>query len=517
MSGTPVSFLGNSRVAMYYINDAHGQNMHGLKNTSDAYDLKYKNRNDIDSFKVSSGDIMIGTPDTPPPRTAIWTKFLNIIGIDVAAIGNHELEISGDRFAKEVENSNFKYLSANIKPKKGTALDTLAKNNVIAKSTTIERNGEVYGFIGVSPNNLHDVVCHESKVEEEIAVMDVNETLQAIQEEVNKLPTDRIFLLSHLGDPIDKLVTQNVSGIDVIIGGHSHDLHKGIVPGENLFTSPTGDPVLITQAGRDGNSGILEVEFDDKGRIIPEKSVNLVTMADLSLKNEDITKLRKDVLGDPIPITSLHETLFTPQNANLSENKVASLVADAMKYSTGSDIAFINSGNIRGALYEGDVNLLDIDDIAPFRQTLYKTQVTEKDIVTALKHSATSFVDENKKPGLLQVAGMEYEVSSDGRLLKASILKDDNTKETLNINNPSVEKSYSAVYDSFLLSGKLGFDMLKRDKASLEEIEGKRDSNQGYFNFSKAEALETYLKENFAGTEIPIQKNSRIKTVAIST
>ena len=50
----------------------------------------------------------------------------------------------------------------------------------------------------------------------------------------------------------DKRIAQETSGIDIIIGGHTHDLLQGIEEGKNLLYSKSNEPVIITQAGKDG-------------------------------------------------------------------------------------------------------------------------------------------------------------------------------------------------------------------------------------------------------------------------
>ena len=91
---------------------------------------------------------------------------------------------------------------------------------------------------------------------EGITIDDKEQTIKELQEEVAKLQqqgVNKIILLSHEGNTVEKEIAQRVTGIDVILGGHSHDLIEGVTPGENLFYSPSGEPVVITQAGRDGN------------------------------------------------------------------------------------------------------------------------------------------------------------------------------------------------------------------------------------------------------------------------
>ena len=65
---------------------------------------------------------------------------------------------------------------------------------------------------------------------------------------------------------LDKKLAQSLDGVDIIVGGHSHDKIKGAKEGENLVRSKSGEPVIILQTGENAeNYGILDVEFDTNG------------------------------------------------------------------------------------------------------------------------------------------------------------------------------------------------------------------------------------------------------------
>ena len=76
----------------------------------------------------------------------------------------------------------------------------------------------------------------------DITVDNVKETIEDIQTEANILQSqgiNKIILLSHLGYTLDKIIANQTQGIDVILGGHSHDLLFDVKEGENLFYSKT--------------------------------------------------------------------------------------------------------------------------------------------------------------------------------------------------------------------------------------------------------------------------------------
>ena len=95
---------------------------------------------------------------------------------------------------------------------------------------------------------------------------------KAVKESVKALQTQKvniIIVLSHLGLPFDEELARNVSGVDLIVGGHTHDY---IGPGSPLGPypiverSPSGKPVLIvTTSGEAKFLGHLEMNFNKEG------------------------------------------------------------------------------------------------------------------------------------------------------------------------------------------------------------------------------------------------------------
>ena len=80
-----------------------------------------------------------------------------------------------------------------------------------------------------------------------------------------------IILLSHLGLYQDRGIAQSVSGLSVIVGGHTHILLSNTDPHVAgpcpvVETSPAKQPVLIVNAGCYGDYlGVLDVTLDEQG------------------------------------------------------------------------------------------------------------------------------------------------------------------------------------------------------------------------------------------------------------
>ena len=73
---------------------------------------------------------------------------------------------------------------------------------------------------------------------------------------------DAVVLLSHNGMDVDLKLASRVTGIDVILGGHTHDA----VP-QPITVTNAGGVTLVTNAGSNGKFlGVLDLELA-KGKV----------------------------------------------------------------------------------------------------------------------------------------------------------------------------------------------------------------------------------------------------------
>ena len=456
---------GPTKTSIFYINDVHGQvpKMQRLVSASHHAGLN-ASQNGADILKVCAGDTFIGSDEK---RNLAAARFLDTAGIHAHALGNHEFDITASICGNLLKNSNVKTLGMNLNfPNQNSAL---AQN--VLRSTVVEgESGEKYGLIGIQPSDLASRI-KKKEILEGITTDDKEQTIRELQEEVNKLNQqgiNKIVLLSHEGNAVEREIAQNVSGIDVIIGGHSHDLIEGVTHGENLLYSPSGEPVVITQAGRDGNHyGILNLEFNEKGQITGVQN-NIV---DTNVHNPNIvmTKTVDSILGKSPEIGMLNHVDSIPKNNLLEENPWADFVADALKTNLDADIVLINSANFRGSVDHGIVTERDITSIFPFNNKLYKVRLNEEDLVEAIKKCGKSLSSKNSKPGILQVSGLTYTLDSQGNLTSLYYIDKQGNKNEIDVNDPDDDKIYTAIYDEFLVGGGDDLEMLERDDDEIIE------------------------------------------------
>lgn len=436
-----------TNTSILYVNDVHGKmtNMERICSVANAFDDSIDSKTN-DKLKLASGDIILGANYT---SNRVAANFLNWIGISANALGNHELDVVPSKLAELLNHANYKLLAINA-----TVDEKSPMAGRIGKSIVEERNGKKYGIIGIAPSDMLERVKLNDSMRE-IKIDDFDTTLKKVQEEVDRLKGEginKIIVLSHSGFKNDKKLAQNTSGIDVILGGHTHTLLTDVREGVNLFKSKSGEPVVITQAGKDGeNVGILNLVFDKNGVI--EKVQNNVVNTRQFNRNLISRSAVETILGKPEVIGTVKMAAPPPIDRLIENNPHGNVVADAMRNELNTDIAILNAGNIRGHFDVGKIDSRLINDITPFEDKMLIGKLSEKDIVDALKVGGNSLKHSSHKPGILLVSGLKYKMTTSGDLKELAFVDKNGVEHPIDINNPSTERKYTVAMDDFFATG----------------------------------------------------------------
>ena len=446
-----------------YVNDTHGQTNNMMRILSGLNG----------DLIVSAGDNDIGDEKNKAIHKATF-KFLNIGNITATALGNHEMDTTQEDLIDSIKEYNGDILTINMKKDKLEEQDisevkSLGRAdllNYIKPSKVVEIKGEKIGLLGTAPIDLLDRLTHPN-YHTDCHVNKLDESIQDIQNEVNNLKNqgiNKIVLLSHLGLKKDKQVAQQTDGIDVIISGHSHELVEGITEGENLFYSKTGEPVVLTEAGRDGNYfGKLNLTFSDDG-VITKAQNNL---GDTSLYHRNLVNqyIFNNVIGKPEKIGYVKEAPLPPKSLT-EENPHANFVCDIMKEETGSDIAIWHNCGVRNFFHQGELDSRDVKEISPFLDYVAVAEVSEKTMVDLFKKAIKdTYSSSSKKPGLFAVSGLNYTVDTqNGKLTEMIFIDKQGKTHKIDIDNPSGTKKYKIVTDEFLMSAGADFNILAKEE-----------------------------------------------------
>jgi len=479
-----------------YVNDLHGQTNNMMRILSGI-------KGDI---ILSGGDNSIGDEKNRSIHDAT-AKFLNLAGIKGTALGNHEMDTKQGDLKETASKFNGDILAVNIeqKPLKEQKADEIEKYNktdikdFIKPSVIINIKGEKIGLIGTTPVDLTERATHPD-YHKDCKAHDLDKTTELIQQEIKNLKeqgVNKIILLSHLGIARDKEVAKNTDGIDVIIGGHTHELLEGIKEEENLVYSKTGEPVIITEAGKDGKHfGELNLTFSKNGVI--QKAQN--NLGDTSLYHRNLVHqyMFNEILGKPEPVGFIEYAPPAPKSL-LEENPHANFMCDAMRYEMGADIGIWNNAGTRNYFKKGNIDSSDIKEIAPFADNISVADISEKTLVNAFKTAVeVSYTSHGNKPGLLAVSGLNYTVNPNTKKLVGMNFIDKNgIAHKIDIDNPSDDKKYKVVADSFIMTWGKEFGVLAQKDECTE------------YPFNKAFLTCEYIKH--LNKPIVINQTGRIK------
>lgn len=483
--------------SIFYVNDIHSnlKNLEKLKSASDYYDTFVPSKN-VDKLKFSAGDIGVGR-DASFNRLAV--DFQNVTNIMASAGGNHEFDLNKKDLVDVLKKANYKFMGMNVEIPDDTQENKALKEKLV-KSYIQEQNGEQYGVIGLMP---FDFEFHLSDPDEykDFNVLSLDKTAPIMQKEIDSLKEkgiNKIIVLSHCGYTADKELAQKVDGIDVIIGGHTHDLIEGIEQGKNLFYSKnTGEPTIITQAGKNGDHfGILNLEFDENGVI--KKAQNNVGVTDNFPKSMVMKFFTDKILGQPEVVGEI-KSAPVHKHSLITENPGVNFLADAERSELDVDIAMINAGNIRASLEPGKLTNRDLQIITPFDNKLWIMKLTEAELISAVKAGAASLSTVDNTPGLLQFSGLKYTINKSGDVKDMTFVDKEGKESTIDVKNPNPFKTYKVVVDDFIAKGGNGY------------LSGRQDNVLQKFNFDKNKLVADYFKKQTEPVEI--KSETRISIV----
>ncbi len=485
-----------NKLSIYYYNDTHGNTdqMVDVINNAKKFQEKSKDTNDT-TFILSAGDNCSGAD--PKKNEFIFNLMQNIMSVDVSAVGNHEVDATDKGFFDAAKDKNITFVATNVE-----FSDENKMKNIVKKSIVKEKNGVKYGFIGTMPIDFK--TCTKEESQKGLEVMDLDHTIIALQDEINNLKAQgvsRIILLSHTGYDVDKKIVSQLDGVDIVVGGHTHSVVEGAKRNENVLKSKSGEPVIITQGGENGQYyGILNVQFNNNGQLTKVNN-NLIQTTNRA-KSPVIEYVKNQDLGESPHVATIKQSESLPKNRRMEPSGWTEMMADSMKAELDGDIAIINSANIRKVPKEGNLTQRDVMESAPMKNKLLKVQITQKQLVDAVKNASLStMTSPDGYPGLLQGSGFSYKIDDKGKLLEFNIIDKKGNVTPVDVNNPSEDITYTAIYDSFVA------------KADGETPELAPKFKAQEFDFDKDETMCKYLSKRADKEGLVIKRDNRIEIV----
>jgi 5'-nucleotidase len=208
---------------------------------------------------LDAGDIFQGTPYFNLYKGEPEIKAMSAMRYDAVTMGNHDFDAGIEGYVKQLPHANFPVLVANY-DFTGTELEGRTK-----PYTIISKGGIKVGIFGLGiqlKGLVPDDAYGSTQYLEPIQIA------QSIADRLRKREhCDLVICLSHLGYEYDyrkvsdKILAKETSGIDLIIGGHTHTFLEK----PTLLRNKNSGEVLINQVGWAGlRLGRIDYIFDNK-------------------------------------------------------------------------------------------------------------------------------------------------------------------------------------------------------------------------------------------------------------
>ncbi|OES45008.1 5'-nucleotidase C-terminal domain-containing protein [Domibacillus iocasae] len=439
------------------------------------------------SLLVDAGDVFSGTLYFNEFKGQADLEFMNLLGYDAMTFGNHEFDLGTEPLAEFIKNARFPFVSANVNASSDSHLSSLMNETVtdapmdgkVYNGIIKEVDGEKVGIFGLTTAETKTISSPGDGVVFENYIEEAEKAVSSFEAE----GVSKIVALSHIGfqdggGDNDVTLAKEVEGIDVIVGGHSHDQL------DEPYIDETGDePTIIVQANEYNKFvGTLDVIFDEDGLVI-EYAGGLIKVDE---QNEDDTY----VFEENEEVKNILATKYTPAidkmkakvvgsasaaldgeraSVRTKETDLGNLITDAMlakakTIDAETVIALQNGGGIRASIDAGDITMEEVLTVMPFGNALAIMDLTGAEIKAALEHSVSADLDPetntlSQNGAFLQVAGLKFTYDSSktaGARVTSVEVKEGGTYKVLD-----AAKTYAVATNAFTAKGGDNYEVFK--------------------------------------------------------
>ena len=418
--------------------------------------LKARNPNNL---VVAAGDLTSASPfvssqflDEPSILA------LNLIGLDLNAVGNHEFDRGPDELKRLQEGgcvkhtarapcrvdpsfpgASFRYLAANVRTRDGDTLFPGAAIRTVGKGKRTAR----VGFIGLTLRTTPSLVVPTAVAS--LTFDDEAKTINALVPKLRAEGADAIVVLIHQGlytkvgyndkscggvsGDLLPILAQLDPAVDVVVSGHTHRAYVC-----DYGTIDPTRPILVTSAGRNGTLLTdIELAIDPVSRRVTAKRAdNLIVQGvpyagaagPVPLRPEHpvypaeprVAALVERYVAAANPIAARvvgrMSGSATRQRTASGESVAGNLIADVQRQATGADLAFMNGEGLRADLIpaaDGSVTYGQLYAVTPFGNVLQVKGMTGAQIRGVLEQQFDSASNTAERPNMMMVSrGVTY-------------------------------------------------------------------------------------------------------------
>ncbi len=367
---------------------------------------------------VDNGDAVQGDTIGAISKGEDIIGIMNMVGYDVAGLGNHEFDYGMKQFNKFSTNLNCGYVCANFR-----SLET--GKLMLPPYKIIKYGKKKVAYVGVdTPETMIQVsvATFRDKNGKQLYSFDWDDLRQTMYQDVQeaidqarKEGADYVILLAHLGEKRPRAEWQspnliaNIQGADLLIDGHTHSVIPGIKAKDK-----TGKEITIVQTG-------TKLNHLGKATILPTGEITVELLENLDVEPDaKVTELIADIRKQHA--AKLETPLGTSDFPLLAKNKdgswivrahesnLADFVTDAFRITYNADIGLVNGGGLRNNIEQGTLTYGSAFSVLPFGNQICVAKVKGKTLVDELEYGFRTLPANSGE--MLHVSGMTFTVDT---------------------------------------------------------------------------------------------------------
>jgi 5'-nucleotidase / UDP-sugar diphosphatase len=375
---------------------------------------------------------------------------------DIFVPGNHEFDAGKENYLKLTKAAKYPTFAANLRAADGGLLPGHQDRKII------DLGPVKIGIFGVTL-----AATPLMSAPGDLKFLDEMATVREQSKALKDAGADMIVAVTHTDFTRDLEIARSRL-VDVLLTGHDHDLRliydnrtvmvESGEEGENV----TAIDIYATIGERDGKRNVTWLP---RFRVIDSATVTPDPEA-LAIVKRYEGELSKE-LDVELGVTAV-DLDSRSASVRSQETAMGNLIADAMRVSTGADVAITNGGGIRGNKQYpagAKISRRDILTELPFGNATAMAEITGKDIKDALENGVSQI--DNRAGRFPQISGMV--ITIDAKAPVGSRI----TAIQLGGKDIDPAAKYKVATNDFMLTGGDGYSALGRGRTLIGKTDGK--------------------------------------------
>ncbi len=423
------------------------------------------------SLLLDGGDTWQGSGLSLIENGADMVEASNMLGVDIMT-GHWEFTFGESIFTKNIKNFNGDFIAQNIKLTEEAifnGLEPIDENDHYVKPYVIKKFGN-HNIVVIGQAFPYTPIANPKRMIPNLTFGIREAELQELIEKIKKeVDPSLIVLLSHNGVDVDKKMAEKVKGLDIILGGHTHDVLPRPIEVYN-----NNSRTIIINSGCNGkfisliDLRLSKNSFEYNYKLLPIMSNRINPSMDMSNFIDAVKKPHKKHLDEIVGQTNID--LYRRGNFN---GTFDDLLCESMQNMLDSEICLSPGFRWGPTILAGEnIKMSDIySHTAITYPNVYRREMTGETIKNILEDVADNLFNPDpyfqQGGDMVRTRGLSYNISpSQSQYNRISNIRDSNDKLLKN-NKKYIVSGWASV--NSIESGKPIWDITREYLTNIKQ------------------------------------------------